>query len=61
MASRHLLVFRNSLYDFPGPQCKSLGDRETLEKGVPQNAHIPSSTKVKNSTRAKWFKRHLER
>ena len=31
-------MYRNSLYNLPGPKYKNSGGRETLEKGVVQNA-----------------------
>ena len=40
MAPRHMLVYRNNLYDLRGQKCKNLGDRETLENGMGQNALI---------------------
>ena len=41
----NILVCRHSLYDLTVPKCKNLGDRQTLEKGLVQNALIASSTK----------------
>ena len=40
-----ILVYRNSLYDFPGPKCNNLSNHQPLEKGVAQTALIASSTK----------------
>ena len=36
----HILVYRNSLYDFPGPKYKNTSDRKTLEKGVAHNLEV---------------------
>ena len=33
MAIRHILVYRNSLYDLAGPKYKNLSDRENPRKG----------------------------
>ena len=38
MSIRHSLVYRNSLYNLPGPKYKNSSDRKTLEKGEAQNA-----------------------
>ena len=45
-AIANILVYRNSLYDLPRPKCKNLSNRQTLEKGVAQNALIASSTNM---------------
>ena len=46
MAIRHIEVYRNSLYDLPGPKNKNPSDRKTLEMGVAENALIALSTKM---------------
>ena len=46
MAIRHILVYRNSLYDVPGLKYKNSSDRKTLKKGVAENARIAFSTKM---------------
>ena len=46
MAIRHILVYENSLYDVPGLKYKNSKDRETLKKGVAENARIAFSTKM---------------
>ena len=46
VAIANILVYRNILYNLPGPKCKNLGDRKTPEKGVAKNALIASSTKM---------------
>ena len=46
MSIRHSLVYRNSFYNFPGPKYKNSNDRETLEKGVAQNALMALSSKM---------------
>jgi len=46
MSIRHSLVYHNSLYNLPGPKYKNSTDRETLEKGVAQNALMELSTKM---------------
>ena len=46
MSIRHSLVYRNSLYNLPGPKYKNSTDRETLEKGVAQNALMALSSKM---------------
>ena len=46
VAIENILVNRNSLYHLHGPKCKNLSNRQTLEKGVAQNALIASSTKM---------------
>ena len=43
----NILVYGNCLYDLPGPKCKNLSNRQTLEKGV---AH-----RVKNAMKAQMF------
>ena len=45
MAIRHM-VYRNSLYDLAGQKYKNSSDRETLKKGVAENARIAFSTKM---------------
>ena len=45
VAIANILVYRNSLYDLPGPKCKNLGNRQTLKKGVAQNALIAMKAK----------------
>ena len=46
MSIRHSLVYRNSLYNLPGPKYKNSTDRETLEKGVAQNALMALISKM---------------
>ena len=46
MCIRHSLVYRNSFYNLPGPKYKNSSDRETLEKGVAQNALMALSSKM---------------
>ena len=46
MSIRHSLVYRNSLYNLPGPKYKNPTDRETLEKGVAQNALMALISKM---------------
>ena len=46
LAIANILMYRNSLYDLLGLKFKKLGDRQTPEKGMAQNALIASSTKM---------------
>ena len=46
MSIRHSLVYRNSLYNLPGPKYINSTDRETLEKGVAQNALMALISKM---------------
>ena len=46
MTIRHILVYRNSLYDVPELKYKNSSDRKTLKKGVAENARIAFSTKM---------------
>ena len=46
MSIRHSLVYRNSLYNLPGLKYKNSSDRETLEKGVAQNALMALISKM---------------
>ena len=43
---RHILMYRKSLYDLPGPKYKNSSNRRTLEKGVAENARMELSTKM---------------
>ena len=43
---RHILMYRKSLYDLPGPKYKNSSNRKTLEKGVAENARMALSTKI---------------
>ena len=46
MNIRHSLMHRISLYNLPGPIYKNSSGRETLKKGVVQNALVALSTKM---------------
>ena len=46
MVIRHILVYENSLYDVPRLKYKNSSDRETLKKGMADNARIAFSTKM---------------
>ena len=46
MTIRHILMYRKSLYDLPGPKYKNSSNRKTLEKGVAENARMELSTKM---------------
>ena len=46
VAIRHILMYRKSLYDLPGPIYKNSSNPKTLEKGVAENARMELSTKM---------------